>query len=763
MADRGTSPSGGRNVGEDRPVLPQDTEEGMTEARKKLAAARQKIEAAEAERAAKAERERAAKAEHERAAEAEERAWKTASERASPTQVDPETEQRLAKAKLLAAKAEADRLAKASDDQRTASAKAEPAQPKSGPRAYDIFTSPESDARSVPPSAGPVWDTGWRRPSDTPASAQRRGRSPPRYDPKGRTGHSPDDTWGKPTGWERPQEREQMAAQMGEMQDELELLREQLHHAMAGRIDAHGVLHPKRAENQGALNTREESHAPFDSGRAVPEQVRDVQGNSGGDGGDDPALNAVLQALSDRKKGNGTGFRVGNVVQKIPKLAPPEKTVADRMFQLAEFTRAFRRYVVGQLLTEQALTLFNQLISTSEELHRKYLALDEDEQDMFSVQDNVVLPTLDEDERKYFRILPGIIYDQLPEAVKTETVFLSGSKQLLGWYDMIAIMLCARRHYDVCTTRELEYLEAQARRAQGTDAEALRRWWITAQAAIELGHVSSSQVARGIVKLTDLWERFGVLLPREQRELSALVSDQKLTKFQVSGEAVEKVIRRMTRLVKETIARPKPGLKAHLAAALEEKEGWTVVEEALQDGDTSLATNPPQDSAGNGDNEPVTWHGLAVALAAKGGKGKGTPTGGKGGKGGQKGSGCYNCGSSEHWMRECPAPRKAHVSIEMWEGERAYRAQGDETDTQRTAEGACWKCGSLNHMKKQCPVWIAENEQRMRANAARPKPKARPKSRARLAQALVALLEEDGIDTTTTEQGNSSVPPPAKV
>ena len=37
-----------------------------------------------------------------------------------------------------------------------------------------------------------------------------------------------------------------------------------------------------------------------------------------------------------------------------------------------------------------------------------------------------------------------------------------------------------------------------------------------------------------------------------------------------------------------------------------------------------------------------------------GGGGKGFGGGGKGGKGGGGGGGCFKCGASDHWSRECP-------------------------------------------------------------------------------------------------------------
>jgi glucan-binding YG repeat protein len=60
-----------------------------------------------------------------------------------------------------------------------------------------------------------------------------------------------------------------------------------------------------------------------------------------------------------------------------------------------------------------------------------------------------------------------------------------------------------------------------------------------------------------------------------------------------------------------------------------------------------------------------------------GGGGGGKGKGGKGGGGG--GSGCFKCGSEDHWSRECP------------EGGGA------------AARGGCYNCGEEGHMSRDCP------------------------------------------------------------
>jgi len=48
-----------------------------------------------------------------------------------------------------------------------------------------------------------------------------------------------------------------------------------------------------------------------------------------------------------------------------------------------------------------------------------------------------------------------------------------------------------------------------------------------------------------------------------------------------------------------------------------------------------------------------SWGGSGGGGYSGGGYGKGGGGGGKGGKGG--GGGCFKCGASDHWSRECPS------------------------------------------------------------------------------------------------------------
>ncbi|MEC8877644.1 MAG: hypothetical protein VX554_00520, partial [Candidatus Thermoplasmatota archaeon] len=275
---------------------------------------------------------------------------------------------------------------------------------------------------------------------------------------------------------------------------------------------------------------------------------------------DDPdagGANALLAFLKSQKKdGESTGeMRLGNWIQKMPRLSPPESRMEQRLFQVSEWLRGCRKFVAGTLLTDSAGSLWDKLIEESLQLHKAYVRMDEASQDDFCLAHYATEPTYaSKTEKRYFKILPGMIYSNVPEQVQQECVMFDRERPE-GWLDLLAIMIAIRRAYDVNTPKHVEFLELTARKATGDTYDDLRRWSITADAALELGHVSSMQVGQGLLKLADRWENTSVILPREVRELSSLIVETKLTKFGVTLEAVQKVTRRMLRLVKETTSK----------------------------------------------------------------------------------------------------------------------------------------------------------------------------------------------------------------
>ncbi len=674
----------GRGLG---PVVPVPTDEGAAQTRAKLQEARAKIEKAEEEAVAEKKEDAVAEGKEKLQAEMDAKRKKDAE---AKDKADAEEERR----SWIRAKFDAEAQAKA-------------ALPMSPIETWLPELSP--DPRQVRPAAEPAH--AW--PGTTPAwNRSTWGKAEPKqFTIWGQPPWSPDTATSKPSPPVQPQPKTTAPPSAGPA-DPMEAAHLRLK-----------LMIEEQTQQMEALKWEVEDL------RSKQKAGEGVDDNAAGGGDDDPIM-ALAGQLA--KKRDGTGFRIGNVVQKIPKLPEKSKWVSERLYQLAEFVRTTRRYMLGTLLTDSAIGLFDKLITTTSELHKAYLSLDEDDQDQFRVSDHVLVPELDDDERKYFRIFPGLLYDHMPETVKTELIFLE-DKKAAGWIDLVAMFLSIRRLYDVNTTSQLEELENLARRARGLDADGLRKWWIASAAAVTLGHISASQIARGLVRLIDRWEQIGVLTPREQRDLSALISLHKLDKFEVSDEAIDKVIKRMCRLVQNTTAKvPAAAVKAYAA-------------EEIGQLDTQESPIAP----------PTTTEEDPAALAAMQGKGgKSTGKGGKGGNDKGKDGGCFNCGSKDHWLRQCPKPRANHVAVELWNDERALAAVGDAgaLNQERTAQGLCWTCGSAEHTKKQCPKWL----ERQRANAARPKAKAKSKSqRARLAAVLAEFLCDDN------DPGNqvNTVPP----
>ena len=103
------------------------------------------------------------------------------------------------------------------------------------------------------------------------------------------------------------------------------------------------------------------------------------------------------------------------------------------------------------------------------------------------------------------------------------------------------------------------------------------------------------------------------------------------------------------------------------------------------------------------DQEWPGWNGAEDAYdqylnAIKGGKAKG------------KGKGCFNCGSPEHWARECPNPPtgKGGQGGKGWKGGKGDGGKGGpgkgfgKGSGKGGPKGGCWNCGG-NHYASDCP------------------------------------------------------------
>ena len=690
------SPSGGRNVGEDRPTLPQDTIRGMSEARKKLAAAREKIETAEAEAA-------------------KDKALKQRLKRMS---VSPPTSQEEIK-----------------EEQAERSQSHVPPDPRSAPEHPESRTGQgratpgyEETAKAAPPAYSQL----------TAMSPEERAAEEERIlQENARTAKAAD----------AQDIIAQMQQQLFELEEENAKLRTA--QAFASEVQQQPLRYESWDRNALAggwgLQTEHVRMSPEGKSGQTPspwagagtdwEAPADPTARRSKDPEQDapkePDQDEELRKLANILKPPTQTMRLGNVVPTIPKIEQPAPQLTTKLVQLADFLREVRRYVNGTLLHPESDKVAQSFFDESLRVHQTYERLGDEEQDTFSLAEAVQPPVCgDKESIKFYKLFASLLFPKLPDAVKDEdrTIGISGQ----GWTDCIGIFLCIRRVYDIRDPIHVGILEAVARRPRGSTYKDLRDWDTIASVAIQIGHVSPQQVALGLVSLVDHWERAGVLEPREQRELTNLESFRRLNKFGVTSEQVAQVTNRMLRLVQRTKAKPK--LKPSKAF------GASTDLESLEE--EFLRAEHPEDET---PPEQPTDAGAEAALIAKG---KGGKSDGKGGKG--QDGGCFNCGAKDHWSRECPKPRG---------GATAQAGQaGAEND--RTAEGTCWRCGSAAHHKKQCPVWIKEDKARQQALAAQPKAKPKKKAvrKARLVQVLAALFDSD--DEQGSPGNEAVPPPP---
>ena len=430
----------------------------------------------------------------------------------------------------------------------------------------------------------------------------------------------------------------------------------------------------------------------------------------------DDAIVAALTALASKKE---AGFRVGNLVVKLPSCGEPDKSMFGRLNQLANWSRDVSAYFKGTLFT-MPVELHNRFMEESKTFHLVRISAPVEEGvDMI---DN--LPSiggLTEKQREYFKIITPMLIQHVVTDVKDE---LEDFDTLTGADLLMALYIAMRRVYDVNQPSELEALERLARNPQISSYDALRTWWRVVKAAQGIGHVSWFQLSRGLIKLLDDFEaqrRFG---PRVLRKLGDVAEKQQLDRFNATEPGVTTYVRVLSATLKEHPNKPS---RAHLAH-----------------GDGHEEDRSPEETSPELAAEAAGGDAYETALAAQKPKGKGS------GKG--TGGGCFKCGASDHWSRECP-----HEA-----GKTGHAAGWKTSEQERTEQNLCYACGETGHHRWQCPKGLKGKDNKGPKGGPKgnkgPKDNKGPKgkNKARLSAALIAL---QAMFNEVDDEGEGAPPP----
>ena len=546
--------------------------------------------------------------------------------------------------------------------------------------------------------------------------------------------------WGKATGWEGnssagPASVEEVALEKQRTEStvdkreaeqvrlrNLELTRKvrEMEAQLAELTGLSGTVPNLQVENESLK--AENYNLQFELNEAHEQKQEEDQGHFGNDDAQKLAKAIAVGMQTSKKE---SGYRIGNVAQKVPTIKEvkedgkrPGVVMAEKLQALALFEKDLAWYLSSCLFTEDREELAKQARSEARKVHTEWVHETIPGQARFGILSIPEVRGWDTKTIEFLNIAAGLLYERAPEGVRNTVADLERASEAVAggegpstWQRFLVTLVASHREFNVRWPKQVTLLEEIARKPFVSTPQAMRLWWIASGSATELGHVSWRQIAEGLVDLTDRWENWDVLAPRELRQLGTSIDNLGLSRFGVEREQVTEHYLLMLATLQQTQHKSKRKV-AHVALNFED-----VLDEVVPEGDDTGAI---QDAA---------WF-------AKG-KGKGQPGQRKG-----QSDGCFNCGSADHWSRECPEPKR----------EGKGPGKGSDKGNKKGGTPACRnfaRAGKCSYGDKCCFTHNTQN----------PKPKKKA-MRAAL-DALVKAFEggSEGDDDGHAEQGNGDAPP----
>ena len=431
------------------------------------------------------------------------------------------------------------------------------------------------------------------------------------------------------------QEQKRLEEEAAQLRHERELARERTaerarEESLRAQRELDAEWEEEQARKAGNLDRARETILELEEEtRRLKQEITELQEGSG-DGPEEFA-----RTLAGALKKDDATYRVGNVVQKVPVVKEvkeegrrPGIVVAERLQALSQFERDLMWYIKSCLFTGDVDLLCTETIEAAKTAHTSWVfktLVEQADYGIHSLPESPVMWTKKTSE--FLRIAAGLLYERAPESVRTIVSDLqlvselSNAPEPTVWARWVVTLVATHREFNVKLPKHVSLLEELARKPFVSTPQTMRLWWTTVGAASQLGHIAWRQVAEGLVMLTDKWEAWDLLSPRELRQLGMSIDNNGLSRFGVDREKAQQHFLQMLALLSSTEHKPKKKF-AHVA-----------FEDVMQ----SL------DEVGN---EPAA-HAAANVHPGKG----------DGKKGDGKGGGCFNCGAADHWSRECPNPK----------------------------------------------------------------------------------------------------------
>ena len=471
----------------------------------------------------------------------------------------------------------------------------------------------------------------------------------------------------------------------------------------------------------------------------------------GRSGGDRDKFKETIEALNKRAK-----YRLGNLTARIPKLSDPDKDVAQRLVQIATWIRSTRNYFNATYYAD-GLRLFNHAAEAAKEFGRELFAAERRAGDGTPSLDDLEPPDeYSKDDDEYLRIVAALVEERCCDIVQTWGRLYSDDyiekvdQGYRGFYQLVVVLVAARKEFDVASASHLDRLEAYCKFPKALTPSEFDEWWSIVGYLDELGHASWRHVGRGLLGLTDTWGRRLDLSRLDEHRLNQCLVVCDLDSMSVDKTQVVKAFQKMRAILGGAKVKKDTGTKPNQKARIAQ-----ILNELMPDDDGADGDEPSAFAAGR----PT---GGEPSEATNKGKGKG-----KGGKGGKGEDGCFKCGASDHWSRECPKPRPAYIAHDQDQQEWNEPAALNALDQERTASGQCWTCGDPTHQKHDCPEWLKRKAAAQGKAAKTGEQKGGKKGgrkgtfKARFLQALSAMVQELSSDEGEGDtSGNGPAPPP---